>query len=169
MMTAPDVLDVLSLLDGDGLTAWVDGGWGVDALLGETTRDHGDLDLAVLLPQLGAVRSALAEAGYGTVLRDWLPTSLALAGHAGREIDLHVLRPTSDGGGDQTLPDGGSFHYPPPVRGTIAGRPVRCIDADTQVRCHLGYQPTTKDWEDMGRLRERLGVELPVPYSSSPA
>ena len=169
MMTAPDVLDVLSLLDGDGLTAWVYGGWGVDALLGETTRDHGDLDLAVLLPQLGAVRSALAEAGYGTVLRDWLPTSLALAGHAGREIDLHVLRPTSDGGGDQTLPDGGSFHYPPPVRGTIAGRPVRCIDADTQLRCHLGYQPTTKDREDMGRLRDRLGVELPVPYSSSPA
>ena len=169
MMTAPDVLGVLSLLDGAGLTAWVDGGWGVDALLGETTRDHGDLDLAVLLPQLGAVRSALAEAGYGTVLRDWLPTSLALAGHAGREIDLHVLRPTSDGGGDQTLPDGGSFHYPPPVRGTIAGRPVRCIDADTQLRCHLGYQPTTKDREDMGRLRDRLGVELPVPYSSSPA
>ena len=167
MMTAPDVLDVLSLLDGDGLTAWVDGGWGVDALLGETTRDHGDLDLAVLLPQLGAVRSALAEAGYGTVLRDWLPTSLALAGHAGREIDLHALRPTSDGGGDQALPDGGSFHYPPPVRGTIAGRPVRCIDADTQVRCHLGYQPTAKDREDMGRLRERLGVALPAPYSSS--
>ena len=123
MMTAPDVLGVLSLLDGAGLTAWVDGGWGVDALLGETTRDHGDLDLAVLLPQLGAVRSALAEAG--------------------------------------------SFHYPPPVRGTIAGRPVRCMDAGTQVRAHLGYQPTAKDRVDMGRLRERLGVELPVPYSSS--
>jgi lincosamide nucleotidyltransferase A/C/D/E len=41
------------------------------------------------------------------------------------------------------------------------------MDADTEVRCHLGYQPTAKDREDMGRLRERLGVELPVPYSSS--
>jgi lincosamide nucleotidyltransferase A/C/D/E len=167
MMTAPDVLGVLSLLDGAGLTAWVDGGWGVDALLGETTRDHGDLDVAVLLPQLEEVRSVLAEAGYGTVLRDWLPASLALADQAGREIDLHTLRPTTDGGGDQSLPDGGSFHYPPPVRGTIAGRPVRCMDAGTQVRAHLGYQPTAKDRVDMGRLRERLGVALPAPNSSS--
>src|SRR4029453_8817280 len=38
----------------------------------ETTRDHGDLDVAVLLPQLEAVRAGLAEVGYGTVLRDWL-------------------------------------------------------------------------------------------------
>ena len=169
MMTATDVLGVLSRLEAAGLTAWVDGGWGVDALLEEITRDHGDLDVAVLLPQLEAVRSVLAEAGYGTVLRDWLPTSLALADQAGREIDLHVLRPTADGGGDQVLPDGGSFHYPPPVRGVIAGRPVRCMDAGTQVHAHLGYPPTAKDRQDMGRLRERLGVELPAPYSSAPA
>ena len=82
MMTATDVLGVLSRLEAAGLTAWVDGGWGVDALLEETTRDHGDLDVAVLLPQLEAVRAVLAEAGYGTVLRDWLPTSLALADQA---------------------------------------------------------------------------------------
>ena len=56
MMTATDVLGVLSRLEAAGLTAWVDGGWGVDALLEETTRDHGDLDVAVLLPQLEAVR-----------------------------------------------------------------------------------------------------------------
>jgi lincosamide nucleotidyltransferase A/C/D/E len=169
MMTATDVLGVLSRLEAAGLTAWVDGGWGVDALLGETTRDHDDLDLAVLLPQLEAVRSVLAEDGYGIVLRDWLPTSLALADQAGREIDLHLLRPAADGGGDQALLDGRSFHHPPPVRGAVAGRPVRCMDAATQVRAHLGYPPTAKDRQDMARLRERLGVELPAPYSSAPA
>jgi lincosamide nucleotidyltransferase A/C/D/E len=73
MMTASDVLEVLGRLEAAGLAVWVDGGWGVDALVGETTREHADLDLVVLAPELGAVRSLLGELGYRTVLRDWLP------------------------------------------------------------------------------------------------
>jgi lincosamide nucleotidyltransferase A/C/D/E len=164
MMTASDVLGVLALLEAAGLTAWVDGGWGVDALLEETTRDHADLDLVVLAPQLTAVCSVLTDAGYATVLRDLLPTSIALADGQGREVDLHPVTPTPGGGGDQTLEGGGSFHYPSPTLGAIGGRPVACVDADTQVRCHLGYPPQPKDREDMRRLHERLGVQLPVAY-----
>ncbi len=164
MMTASAVTQVLSLLERAGLTAWVDGGWGVDALLGEAAREHADLDLVVLLSQLAAVRSVLTQAGYVAVLRDLLPASIALADGHGREVDLHPVTPTPDGGGDQTLERGGSFHYPPPVPGTISGQPVRCVDAETQVRCHLGYPPTAKDREDMRRLHERLGVELPAIY-----
>jgi lincosamide nucleotidyltransferase A/C/D/E len=164
MMTASDAIGVLSLLQRAGLTAWVDGGWGVDALLGEATREHADLDLVVLRPQLAAVRSVLTEAGYVTVLRDLLPASIALADDQGREVDLHPVTPTPDGGGDQTLEGDGSFHYPPPVRGAVDGRPVRCVDPTTQVRCHLGYPPSAKDRQDMRRLHERLGVELPAAY-----
>jgi lincosamide nucleotidyltransferase A/C/D/E len=164
MMTASDVLAVLARLEAAGLTAWVDGGWGVDALVGETTRDHADLDLVVLAPQLAAVRSLLEEAGYGTVLRNWLPTSIALADGQGRQVDLHPVTPTADGGGDQAQLDGGSFHYPPPTAGVIGGRTVACVDADTQVRCHLGYPPQAKDRQDMRRLHQRLGVTLPAAY-----
>jgi lincosamide nucleotidyltransferase A/C/D/E len=160
MMTASDVLGVLARLEAAGLTAWVDGGWGVDALIGETTRRHGDLDLVVLAPEVTAVRSVLAEGGYGTVLRDWLPTSIALADGQGREVDLHPVTPTGDGG-DQALPDGGRFHYPPPTFGVIGGQRVPCVDADTQVRCHLGYPPQAKDLEDLRQLHQRLGVTLP--------
>jgi len=35
VMNADDVLATLKLLDDAGTTTWVDGGWGVDALLGE--------------------------------------------------------------------------------------------------------------------------------------
>jgi lincosamide nucleotidyltransferase A/C/D/E len=38
-----------------GIEIWVDGGWGVDALLGEQTRPHKDLDIAIQqkdVPQL---------------------------------------------------------------------------------------------------------------------
>jgi lincosamide nucleotidyltransferase A/C/D/E len=42
-----DVLDVLDRLNAAGIEWWVDGGWGVDALLGEETRTHNDLDLVI--------------------------------------------------------------------------------------------------------------------------
>jgi lincosamide nucleotidyltransferase A/C/D/E len=160
-----DVLAVLDLLAGAGVEAWVDGGWGVDALVGDATRQHSDVDLVVPLPALDTALAALATAGYRRVLRDWRPTAVAAADERGREVDLHLVTPTPDGGGDQALPGGGSFHYPPPVDGTVGGRAVRCVDAPTQVRTHLGYPPTTKDHTDMRLLRDRLGVELVPPYA----
>ena len=41
------VLAVLDEIEALGVRAWVDGGWGVDALLAEETREHDDLDLVV--------------------------------------------------------------------------------------------------------------------------
>ena len=38
-MTPQRVLALLDLLE--GLAVWVDGGWGVDALVGRQTREHG--------------------------------------------------------------------------------------------------------------------------------
>jgi lincosamide nucleotidyltransferase A/C/D/E len=161
---AHDVLAVLDLLAAAGVEAWIDGGWGVDALVGEATRAHSDVDLVVPLPSVDAVLAALAAAGYARVLRDWRPTAVAVADERGREVDLHLVTPTPDGGGDQALP-GGSFHYPPPVAGTVGGRAVRCVDARTQVRTHLGYPPTAKDHADMRLLRDRLAVDLVPPYA----
>jgi lincosamide nucleotidyltransferase A/C/D/E len=166
-MEHPDVLEVLDLLADAGATAWVDGGWGVDALLGEATRPHSDLDLVVLLDQLDLVREALSRAGFTTVLRDWLPAALAVADGTGREIDLHPVTGSAGNGGHQLLPDGEPFPYPPPVTGGIGGREVLCVDAETQVRCHLGYQPTAKDRQDMAKLHARTAVALPEEYRAS--
>jgi lincosamide nucleotidyltransferase A/C/D/E len=52
------------------------------------------------------------------------------------------------------------------VLGVIGGRQVRCVDVETQVLCHLGYEPTDKDRNDMRRLREHFRIELPDPYRS---
>ncbi|WP_218825778.1 nucleotidyltransferase domain-containing protein [Streptosporangium subroseum] len=164
VMNETDVLKVLDALEGADLTAWVDGGWGIDALIGQATREHSDLDLVILLPQVEAVRMVLGRLGYDRLLRDWLPVAIAVADARGREIDLHPITPAPDGGGTQAQPDGSSFYYPPPVRGMIKGRPVSCADALTQVRCHLGYQPSEKDHQDMRRLHAATGVELPAPF-----
>jgi lincosamide nucleotidyltransferase A/C/D/E len=164
---SPD--DVVSLLDelaGAGIRGWVDGGWGVDALLGHQTREHGDVDLVVERGGLAAVVDLLERAGY-VVTRDWLPTAIAFHRESdGAEVDLHPIHPTADGGGDQVQLDRVSlFHYNPPVAGVIAGRSVLCCSVADQIRCHRGYQPAATDRQDMEALARAFDVVLPEPYA----
>src|SRR6516225_11109224 len=39
MMTADDVVFILDRLEAAGIATWLDGGWAVDAVLGDVTRD----------------------------------------------------------------------------------------------------------------------------------
>ena len=52
-MTATEAPAVLDILERAGIEVWVDGGWGIDALLGLETRAHRDLDLAHLARRFG--------------------------------------------------------------------------------------------------------------------
>ena len=165
-MTAAEVLEMLDLLAGADIVVWVDGGWAVDALLGEQTRPHSDLDVSLVAHDPAPALALLADQGF-EILRDERPTAIALRHPDGREVDLHPVRPTSDGGGDQVLPDGGLWHYGPPTAGTIGGREVTCLSLETQVRAHLGFEPRPEHLADMGRLRDRFGIELPAPYDTA--
>jgi TRAP-type C4-dicarboxylate transport system permease small subunit len=49
-------------------------------------------------------------------------------------------------------------------RGVIAGKPVRCLNAEILVRYHTGYELTEKDYHDVMALHRRFGVPLPYPY-----
>ncbi|MGH9056274.1 MAG: nucleotidyltransferase domain-containing protein [Acidimicrobiales bacterium] len=155
------------------LTAWrrqglqrVDGGWGVDALIGEQTRGHDDLDLVVDAGAVDDARRLLCEEGFA-VSRDWLPTAIAFSHLDGRAVDLHPIEPTPDGGGDQVQLDRvRRWHYAPPVTGLIAGRDVACCSLETQIAEHLGYGPDGADHADMKALAERFGCDLPGPYSA---
>lgn len=42
-MNASDVINIYKLLTDSNIDVWLDGGWGVDALLREETRQHGDV------------------------------------------------------------------------------------------------------------------------------
>ncbi len=158
------MLALLDALDTLGADYWLDGGWGVDCLLGEQTRPHSDLDLVLPRGDLDRVSALLESCGF-TVMRDWLPTTLAFRDQRGREVDLHVIDPTEDGGGDQVLDDGsGTWHYGAPVDGSLLGRSVRCCSAGEQVLMHTGYEPRPVDAHDLHRLRRRFGVRLPPPF-----
>jgi lincosamide nucleotidyltransferase A/C/D/E len=135
---------------------WLDGGWGVDALVGDQTRAHGDIDLVVARERLPAVRALLDARGY-RVLRDRLPTALAVRDTAGREVDHHPVDLEPDGGGEQVLPGGTRWRYGPPALGTVAGRAVRCASAADQVRMHDGYELRDVDRHDLRLLRRLQG------------
>ncbi len=63
-MTQADLLAILDRIEGAGIGAWLDGGWGVDALLGEQTRPHNDVDLVMQVIDVPAMREALAGDGF---------------------------------------------------------------------------------------------------------
>ncbi|WP_030946388.1 nucleotidyltransferase domain-containing protein [Streptomyces sp. NRRL S-646] len=159
-MTAEDVLSVLTLLRRAEADIWIGGGWGIDALIGEQTRDHRDLDLMHRQDQEAAVMAVLSEQGFAESL-NWRPVRFVVTDAAGRDIDLHPLIFKDDGSAEQasTIPEH-PFIYPSScfVSGTIGGSAVPCLSAAQQVFFHQGYEPSDRDRHDMAQLRRVFGI-----------
>src|SRR2546429_5657575 len=69
-MSGDAVVQLMRLFDQSGIDVVVDGGWGVDALLGEQTRSHNDLDIALQHKDLPKLRELLEVQGYKEVPRN---------------------------------------------------------------------------------------------------
>jgi lincosamide nucleotidyltransferase A/C/D/E len=166
-MTAGDVLMVLDALGGVPVRAWLDGGWGIDALFGHQHRDHRDLDLVVELPAVDALVATLAGIGF-PVAEDHLPTRLVLRSDDGRQVDVHPVTFDARGTGWQARAsaDGTDCPYPAAAftTGAVGGRSVGCLTAELQVAHHTGYPPDEIDRHDMRLLQTRFHVRLPSTY-----
>jgi lincosamide nucleotidyltransferase A/C/D/E len=165
-MGSDDATEILDRLAARGIEVWVDGGSGVDALLGEQTRAHDDLDLVIARGDCPAVQDALEPPGFeqATDIEPGLPARLAVRDPGDRRVDINPVVFDQAGDGWQELPAGSWGQYPADGLGgvgTIAGRPVRCLAPELQVRHHLGYEPDADDHHDMHRLAERFWLELP--------
>jgi lincosamide nucleotidyltransferase A/C/D/E len=166
--SAEDVVQVLDALDVAGVTSWLDGGWAVDAALGEQTREHQDIDLVAPLDDVPAVRAALALLGYELV--EGAPhTNFVLRDARDREIDVHPVRFDADGNGVYRMENGEDWIFAAEGfsgRGRIGGREVRCLSPDVQMLNHAGgYEPHDTDFHDMWLLHERFGTKLLGPYA----
>jgi lincosamide nucleotidyltransferase A/C/D/E len=164
-----DVREVLDALDSAGIESWLDGGWGVDALLGEQTRPHQDIDLVVRVGDVVTMRSVLA--GQGFELVEGVPDSnFVLRDDRDREVDVHPVRFDDEGNGVYRMEDGNDWIYAAEGftgRGTIGGRAVKCLSPDMQMLGHAGgYEPSETDFHDMRLLHERFGAKLQGPYAA---
>jgi lincosamide nucleotidyltransferase A/C/D/E len=157
-MTATRALTLWRMLSEAGARVWIDGGWGVDALVRRQTRVHGDLDLGVARPDLGLVVELLAEVGFAVTDRRYEQVSVQLAASDGSRVDLHPSTPVEGGGTEQLDFEGNWYFIGPAVGGEIAGTAVRCLPVEAQLRAHSGYELRPTDLHDLALLHEMVGA-----------
>jgi lincosamide nucleotidyltransferase A/C/D/E len=170
-MGAAEVIDLLSCLERSGITVWVDGGWGVDALLGEQTRDHDDLDLIARLDDVARLQGTLAERGY-TGVQGAPPTSFEMVDARGHQVDVHPVSFVPNGDGVYKLGNGEDWVYPSTAftgTGTILGRRVACLTPEVVIVAHTtGYALDEAHQRDAEALSDRFGIALPAFRKADP-
>ena len=177
MVGAEDVISLYKRLAAQGIQVWLTGGWGIDALLGEQTRPHKDLDVIMLLDDVVRLRELLGREGYG--LKElwsenrWATdahqvrtaTAFVLQDPQGRELDVHAMRFNQQGEGVPAWEKVKGFIFTPQDLsgvGTIASCTVRCVSAENQMICHMGYELPDYQWRDLEQLHQKFGVEILV-------
>jgi lincosamide nucleotidyltransferase A/C/D/E len=161
-----DVSEVLACLESVGVRCWLDGGWGVDALVGAQTRVHDDLDLVLAADDVARASAALAGIGFhhAAEIEPGLPARFVLLDGGGRQVDIHRVVFDSERNGWQPLGDGAWAQYPADGlagTGQVGDRRVECVTASLQLRHHLGYPWDEQDRADMEVLGHRFGLALP--------
>ena len=177
MVSPGDVIHIYEQLTSHNIQVWLTGGWGIDALLGEQTRLHKDLDVLMLVDNVSYLCELLAQEGYQLKelwsenlwttdkAGDRIATAFVLRDQDGHELDAHAMRLDEQGnavpawevqaGFVLTLQDLSGV-------GTVAGVAVRCQSAESQLVCHAGYQLPDYQWDDLNRLAEKFGIEIPA-------
>ena len=96
MITEKDAIDLIMLAEELEINVFIDGGWGVDALLGEQTREHQDIDLFVEERQAVRFIHALHQQGFKERTETYsTPQHIVFADADGRTVDLHLFTYTS--------------------------------------------------------------------------
>lgn len=174
-MSASQVARLQLQLIERGADFCVVGGWGVDALVGSTTREHKDLDVLLPLTALKDGMSLWAEEGFELaytwsenrgiagahpLLGDPIPSAFLLAHADGREIDVHVYQALDTR--VICLWDTDRVLEPEDIAatGSIDGVPVRCMTASMQLTCHQGYDLPAAHAADVSLLQQLIAVHF---------
>ncbi len=169
-MDASRVVEIFEHLDDNGIEVWLDGGWGIDALLTRQTRSHDDLDLIAHLDDVPALARHLGELGYSTAHGE-VPSSFEMTDADGHQVDVHPVRFTPTGEALYKMESGEDWVFPPSSlsgTGLVLGRQVRCMTPEFAMVCHTtGYALDAVHRADVTALSERFGIRLPQFRSAS--
>lgn len=163
-MNADLVRHLYCLLEQGGVPIWIDGGWGVDALLGRQTRAHADLDIQVEARLLPKLRAVLAASGFEEIARaDSVPWMFVLSDGAGNEVDVHAVDIDAEGRAVLGPLELGQI-YPAGALdgvGVIQGTSVRCVSAEAMMIFKTSFVQRDIDRADVAALREHFGIAAP--------
>ena len=162
-MSAAEVISLLQLFRHDHINVCVDGGWGVDALLGEQTRPHADLDIALEHKDVPLIRALLEARGYLDVPReDTRDCNFVMGDAQGHLVDIHSY--TFDAAG--MLVFGVAYPFDSlNGAGSINGQPLKCISPEWMVKFHSGYPLDENDYHDVKLLCRHFVLPLPAEYA----
>jgi hypothetical protein len=141
-------LETLRALDRAGVETVLIGGWGIDALVGEELRPHGDLDLLADENQLERAVEALAGLGFEPWNHDSAPgpigevrvsSAQTFRDRALRVVELHAV-------------DLGEVDA---ARGRIGTMRVSCLSADHQLHAQRQMGRT---WTPQRRSNQRRNL-----------
>jgi lincosamide nucleotidyltransferase A/C/D/E len=169
IMTSDSAEHIIVALTAGGVDACVGGGWGIDALLQEQTREHSDLDLWLESERIEPLFVTLTRLGIDRIY-PWpgdRPWNFVLHDGALLRIDLHFYERMAQGRlhygavtGDETFPDEALAGH-----GVIGTTTVRCEAPEWALRWHSGYPPRPVDHQDVARLCARFHLPIPQAFS----
>ena len=166
-MEEKDVTDLYSRLKNLDIKIWVDGGWGIDALLGKQTRFHKDLDIVIQQKDVVAVQKLLEANGYNEIRHDIARAhNFVFADDCNHEIDVHVVVLNDKGDGTYGPIENGEVYPAASLigKGKIGTLEVDCISPEYVVKFHTGYDLKEKDFQDILAICKAFDLKIPKEY-----
>lgn len=144
------IIDILNELQ---IRYWVEGGWGIDVLVGKQTREHRDIDIDFDINFETKLMNKLEEIGY-LVTTNCYPTRVELFHPKYGYIDVHPFIITKNGNMKQANPEGGWFNLEAKwfTESIFEGRIIPYISVEGQKLFHSGYELREVDKRDMETL-----------------
>lgn len=160
MVRESDAVEIILLFRSKGIQIYLDGGWGVDALVGFESRCHNDIDIFIEKQDKECSIKLLKDTGYSeTVMEYTTPEHTVWRDENARIIDFHIFSRNSEG--DFVFE---SETFPKEIFtsiGRIGHLEVDCITPEWQVRFHSGYKLDDNDIKDVLLLCDKFNLALP--------
>lgn len=160
-MPAEKVIELYQTLEEKGVPFWIDGGWGVDALLERQSREHADLDIAIDHEHEAKMREVLNGLGYKVVRTNDKTEWNYVLGDGSSLIDVHVF------GFDQSGRNIYGTKYPKESltgKGKINGIEVRCISPEWAIQFKSHPHQGEVDRFDQQLLCQKFDLPAPPLY-----
>jgi lincosamide nucleotidyltransferase A/C/D/E len=181
-MSAERLLTLRSELNNLGIQVWIDGGWGIDALLEEETRSHKDMDFIADKRFYDDIRSFFFSKGY-KVSEDEPDTEwhFLLEGPDGEIVDVMLVGFLEEGGATYPPAGEGVTAFPAYAfegKGKINSKDVECISAEYRLLCltkdygvvgRTGYVFNEKDYNDLKAISDKFNITMPPEFEEAKA
>ncbi len=166
MVEECNAVEIISLFRSKGIQIYLDGGWGVDALVGFESRVHNDIDIFIEQRNKERAIKLLKNNGYTETVMEYTTLDHTVwQDDKEKIIDLHIFSRNNNG---DLVFEGDTFPKEAfSGKGRIGNLEVDCITPEWQVRFHSGYQLDDNDLKDILMLCNKFDLAVPDEISQN--